>query len=145
MLSMSRRVDGARWAADSSLKFRVNGVFVNEKMTVSLAFRWVHFLLPGYLLQICLLISLLKHFLFRHSLVIVMFWVYIFLLLLYRLFSSFLFYLSLCFSSFFPPCWGCVGVTLVLRASLSRSRDSLAYIYTLVQHAYCPVVTSSFP
>ena len=36
MLSMSRRVDGARWAADSSLKFRVNGVFVNEKMTVSL-------------------------------------------------------------------------------------------------------------
>ena len=33
---MSRRVDGARWAADSSLKFRVNGVFVNEKMTVSL-------------------------------------------------------------------------------------------------------------
>ena len=36
MLSMSRRVDGARWVADSSLKFRVNGVFVNGKMTVSL-------------------------------------------------------------------------------------------------------------
>ena len=33
---MSRRVDGARWVADSSLKFRVNGVFVNGKMTVSL-------------------------------------------------------------------------------------------------------------
>ena len=35
MLSMSRRVDGARWVADNSLKFRVNGVFVNGKMTVS--------------------------------------------------------------------------------------------------------------
>ena len=36
MLSMSRRVDGARWVADNSLKFRVNSVFVNGKMTVSL-------------------------------------------------------------------------------------------------------------
>ena len=33
---MSRRVDGAQWVADNSLKFRVNGVFVNGKMTVSL-------------------------------------------------------------------------------------------------------------
>ena len=35
--SMSRRDNGARWVADNSLKFRVNGVFVNGKMTISLA------------------------------------------------------------------------------------------------------------
>ena len=33
---MSRRANGARWFASNSLKFRVGGVFVNGKMTVSL-------------------------------------------------------------------------------------------------------------
>ena len=33
---MSRRGNGARWFAGNSLKFRVGGVFVNGKMTVSL-------------------------------------------------------------------------------------------------------------
>ena len=37
MLSMSRRANGARWFASNSLKFRVGGVFVNGKMTVSLS------------------------------------------------------------------------------------------------------------
>ena len=36
MLSMSRRDNGTRWVTDNSLKFRVNGAFVNGKMTVSL-------------------------------------------------------------------------------------------------------------
>ena len=33
---MSRRGNGAQWFASNSLKFRVGGVFVNGKMTVSL-------------------------------------------------------------------------------------------------------------
>ena len=36
MLSMSRRDNGARWFTGNSLKFRVGGVFINGKMTVSL-------------------------------------------------------------------------------------------------------------
>ena len=34
---MSRRDNGAQWFAGNSLKFRVGGVFVNGKMTISLS------------------------------------------------------------------------------------------------------------
>ena len=50
-MSMSRRANGARWFASNSLKFRVGGVFVNGKMTVSLP-EYMPDVEPEYILEV---------------------------------------------------------------------------------------------